>query len=496
MAAARPRRRPLARAAAVLGRRPLARCPARRLRRRAAVLVALAALAAVLAGAAPAEAGTFRVSQCAAVADGGLSARGFQAGLWSLENAWPEAECGFGTHTIGLGTSNWRLLDRESAVIRFVLPGALPQTTIRTAWLDWQFARQAPSTNPAFLIATASGARLFVAENGDGTPAGAATRLPLPAGSRGLELTIWCSPVNGPGYCNWPWRLLDIRGLTAELEESGAPTATPGGALVAPGPHAGLEPLELVASDGDSGVRRVEAFLGGVAVGVLEPAGGCRDDRLPQCPQALRGTLDVDTRRVPDGARRLRLVVTDAAGNVATVDPAVVAVANRRDPAPPPGGGGDPPGSGSVSANGNGAGEGGSAPGFPPNPLAGRGHVANGRGADSQARLAVWLEPGRSRSGALLRRRSVSVPFGVRVRIRGRLTDRRGRGVGRATLAAIRREPGRPWRAVTGVRTRADGRFTAFTRVGPSQELRFVYYAYGDSLRGRTSPRLRVRVVR
>jgi hypothetical protein len=130
----------------------------------------------------------------------------------------------------------------------------------------------------------------------------------------------------------------------------------------------------------------------------------------------------------------------------------------------------------------------------PPNPLAGRGHVRNGRSAAERARLTAWLEPGRSRAGAPLRRRAATVPYGMRVRIRGRLTDRRGRGIGRATLAAIRREQGRPWRAVTGVRTRPDGRFTAFTRIGPSQDLRFVYYAYGDSRRGSASPTLRVRV--
>ena len=40
-----------------------------------------------------------------------------------------------------------------------------------------------------------------------------------------------------------------------------------------------------------------------------------------------------------------------------------------------------------------------------------------------------------------------------------RLTNRRGRPIGRATFAAIRREPGRRWKAITCVRTRPNGRF-------------------------------------
>ena len=120
--------------------------------------------------------------------------------------------------------------------------------------------------------------------------------------------------------------------------------------------------------------------------------------------------------------------------------------------------------------------------------------MANGSGADERARLDAWLEPARDPRGVPLRRRSTTVPRGVRVRIRGRLTDRRGHPIGRATLAAVRREDGGSWKAVTGVRTRPNGRFTAFTRIGPSQRIQFVYYAYGDSETGRRSPRLWVRV--
>ena len=173
---------------------------------------------------------------------------------------------------------------------------------------------------------TAAGARLLTAVPGES----AVTRRELPAGSRGLELTVWCSPVNGPGWCNWPGPLLGVHGFTVELEEAGEPAASASGPLLKPRPQSGIEPLAIAASDGDTGVRRVAVTLDGDAVGTLEPADGCRADRMPPCPQALRGTIDVDTRLVPDGARRLRLAVTDAAGNARTVD---VGRASGRQPA-------------------------------------------------------------------------------------------------------------------------------------------------------------------
>ncbi len=464
--------------------------------RRFALIAVLAA--AILIAPATAVAGSFRLSQCNAVAGGGLSPRGFQAALWSVDNGFLTVECGAAGGVVRIGTGNWRLLDRWDTTARIVLPASMPRTAIRTAWLDYRLNPQAPSTNPAFLIVTAGGARLLEAGAGEGTVFGAALRREVPAGSRGLDLKIWCSPVNGPGWCNWPWHLLDIRGLTLELEEHEEPTASTAGALVAGGAHEGVVPLEVLAQDGDSGVRRVDVSLGGIAVGTLEPAEPCTDDRLPPCPQALRGTVDVDTRRVPDGARRLRLVVTDAAGNARTLDPGTVTIANepRTGTTADPGAG--PGTTPAATATPLAPGIVPSAPvgrsPFPPNPLGGRGHVPNGHGASEHAWIEAWLEPRRSRGGGPLRRRRATVPYGVRVRVRGRLTDERGRPIARAALAAVRREPGRPWKAVTGVRTRPDGRFTAFTRVGPSQELRFVYYAYGDSVRGQRSPRLRVRV--
>ncbi len=440
--------------------------------------------------AAPARAGTFRVSQCAAADAGGLSPRGYQGDLWRVGGGWPDVECGRPGGKIRVDVADHRLPYYGGVDAHLSVPASMPGTTIRTAWLDWTAMPQAASTNPAYLHLMAGQARLIEgAPSGTGTQPGAAQRFDVPAGTRELRFLTWCSPLNGPGWCNWPGHLIELRGATLELDESGDPGADVGGALVAAGEHHGTEPLEIRASDGDSGVGRVAVTLGGAPAGTLEPPGGCRDDRMPPCPPSLRGTLDVDTRAVADGPQRLRLVVTDAAGNTRTLDPATVLVRNRVDTPPDPSPAAPVVEAPTVPAPAppQAAPAGPRAP-FPPNPLAGRGHVRNGTHASERARVRAWLELG----GRRIRR--ATVPPGVRVRIRGVLTDPRGRPIGRATLAAVRREPGGAWRAVTGVRTRPNGRFTAFSRIGPSQELRFVYYAYGDSRSGRRSPRLRVTV--
>jgi hypothetical protein len=453
--------------------------------------LALAVLGA-LALAAPTQAGTFRFSQCATAA-GAASPRGYQADLWWIDGGFPRVDCGIAGGRIRVAASNHRLAHYGHADAVLYVPGSMPATSMRAAWLDWTSLPRSPGSNEASFTLKASGARLIEAPAGSGTPPGHPQRVVTPAGARSLRFGTWCSPAGGTGWCRWPGHHFELRALTLELEEASEPAAAAAGPLLAGGPRRGVEPLRVSAADGDSGVRRVAVLLGGAPAGTLLPADGCRDDRLPPCPHALRGTLDVDTRRAPDGPQRLRLVVTDAAGNSVTIDAGVVHVDNQPDvttpppPPVPPGGAGVP-----VAPDGGPPGAGGDRPPFPPNPLAGRGRVPNGRNASERARVRAWLELG----SAAPRRRAVTVAPGVRVRIRGRVTDPRGRPVGRAVLAAIRRERGGPWRAITGVRTRANGRFTAFTRIGPSQQVRFVYYAYGDSRRGIRSPALRVTVRR
>ena len=255
------------------------------MRRAAPALAAVAAAAALLALPSPAAAGSFRVSQCAAVDGGGSAPAGVEAGTWSVTNGWHEVSCGGAGGVLRVGTPNWRLAERAEAALHFALPGSMPRTAARFAWIDWHFSAQSWSTNPAYLTITSSGARLLSAASGDsGRMSGM-----LPTGSRGLELRVWCSPVNGPGWCNWAGPLLGVHGFTLELEEADEPAVAASGPLTSPGRHEGVEPLALSAADGDSGVRSVAVSLGGVPVGTLEPAGGCRADRLPPCPARCRG---------------------------------------------------------------------------------------------------------------------------------------------------------------------------------------------------------------
>jgi hypothetical protein len=128
------------------------------------------------------------------------------------------------------------------------------------------------------------------------------------------------------------------------------------------------------------------------------------------------------------------------------------------------------------------------APSFPPNPLARRGHVANGTHASEGAVVDGWFETARGR------RHSTTVAAGSRVRIRGTVAAPDGAPIAGAALVGLERVAGGTWQLITGVRTRANGRFTTFSRIGPARRLRFAYYAFGDSPHARFTPTLTLAV--
>lgn len=243
-----------------------------------------------------------------------------------------------------------------------------------------------------------------------------------PARTSEFGVGISCSPgLPGRADCvpahDMP---LQIRGMEVTLSEDLAPVASqPGGALLAGGPQAGVRSVTYSASDPQSGLARIEALLGDNVVASRDLTPQCRHDDFTVCPASADGSLDIDTRAVPDGAHRMTLRVTDAAGNQQSKQV--------------------------------------------PNPV----EVSN-RGAISE-RLSAQFS-GSSRS-------TMTVAFGRRVRISGRLTATADRGIGGARIQVFERNArtGARQRVVGSVRTLPDGTFSyLLAKARPSRSVRLV----------------------
>jgi hypothetical protein len=276
----------------------------------------------------------------------------------------------------------------------------------------------------------------------------------------------------GPGPCYGAGgaTTLRLRAATVTLHDGHAPVVSAvQGDLATETVLAGTAQLSFSASDAGGGVYRALVLADGTVQGraVVDADGGrCRSVggpyqfafRVP-CPRATSATVALDTQALADGRHVVEVAVEDVAGNRTTVyGPATKTVANH-PPSPP-------------------------AP-SPPAPVPPGG--APGPAAPPLVRPAVvtaWLE----RRGR--RWRVVTAGYGERVRLRGRVTDPSGRPLADVPLAIAEQvsDGRRSWTPLTGVRTRGDGRFTAFTRVGPSRRLRI---AAAD---GAAAPALTVRV--
>ena len=297
------------------------------------------ALAAISAGAAidvpAARAGSFEVSQCNALTDNGTAisgaSAGYQSALWNSGGASSFlAGCTGTGDFLNITHPNFRLHSDETAGHGLHLPAGMANTTIRNVDASFIAHAQAPSTNPAYLMMKSGGTTL---ESVTTDTVIWPKRYTPPAGSRNVEFYMWCSPANGPGYCNWSAASWTLRALTLRLEESALPSADASGPLLSGGEQAGIRPVDITASDADSGVKKVAVTLDGVNVGSFDFAASCSIDRLRPCPPDVLQSLDVDTTKVADGSRLLRLVATDRAGNTRTVNKGYLIVENVPPPA-------------------------------------------------------------------------------------------------------------------------------------------------------------------
>ena len=380
----------------------------------------------------------------------------------------------------------------ESADWAYAAPA---HTTVET----WRFQRQVTG------IGAGDWNTLFSAV-ADGRPRLVAHDVPsrdrpwgrLAAHGLGADRVVARLVCGGPRACGRAGSatMLRLRAIGMTLHDPHAPSVSGvQGDLARDAVLTGTRRLSFAAADRGAGVYRAHVSVDGrrrTAAVVDSNGGRCRDlvpggvlqsaHRVP-CAAAAGATVALDTRALADGRHTVAVLVEDAAGNVTTAyGPVTKTVANRpvaARPAPA-----TPPARAPVPV---------------PAP-APRGEAAPG----ARAVVHAWLERRGRRSRALTAR------YGERVRLRGRITDPEGRPLGGASLRLAERVTGaeRPrsqramgstwrrarlsraaaWEPVTGVRARRDGRFTAFTRVGPSRRLRLT--AAG----GARSPVLRLRV--
>jgi hypothetical protein len=243
---------------------------------------------------------------------------------------------------------------------------------------------------------------------------------------------IGCAGGTGEPCTAIDSNVLDIRGVETTLEENTPPAASLGGGeLVSDGPQAGIRQVSYASQDQESGVARVSVIVGTTVVGTSDFASECAYASLAACPQSRGGSIAADTRKVPDGIYPVSLRVTDAAGNVVSTQAAkAINVIN-----------------GAASTAGS-------------SPSAGE--------APAGAKMTA--------SFAANRRSKLTVAYGQRVVVRGRVRDADGTPLGGATVDVEERTASNSASdAPTTVKTDPTGLFVYRAGVGPSRTLVFTY---------------------
>jgi hypothetical protein len=410
--------------------------------------------ATALAGAQPAVAGTYVMRNCSvpgyadatigpwrAVAAPGMSmVDGCSAGR-GLRFTLPE------TRIMGVPTT----ASLDLALSASDASHAIEIERVR-AWTRTRISTTSVSVLDAGVQVLGSDSGVPVAYLSDGSDrAGPPVVASFPEHIPGVQIVLMCrSPdrgvrvdaTGGPGcYADDPVPV-EVGGLEVTLREDAPPQGSvTGGTLVSNLPVSAVRSLDYSATDGQSGLARIEALVDGTVVGVRDLAGRCAYADLAACPTQDRDTMSIDTRAVPDGHHALALRVIDAAGNRSDIPAQGIDVQNQALATP----GGLTPGSASQG------------------PAIG---LAAAAATDLTAAFASS-----SRS-------SLVVPLGRRVTIRGRLTTASRAGVSGAAVSVLERSAvaGAEEVPVGSAMTRSDGMFEYELAAGrPSRTVRLAY---------------------
>jgi hypothetical protein len=296
------------------------------------------------------------------------------------------------------------------------------------------------------------------------------------------SVTLSAGCTTAPGCAPFVPVTFEVAGVQADLSESITPgAAITGGTLTAGGAQAGTKTVTVEGTDPDSGVRKLEVLLDDVIVAKVDydrdwtkplsdqKAGTCAFDTWRACAAARTVDLSVDTRDLADGAYALIARVTDAAGNVRTVQAAQpVSIDNVPDPIAPrapdpipgvPGRGGADGPAGPTGADG-----------------------ANGRNGAVLTVNGVNGTPNATVRAAFAstKRGTIKSAYGKKVLITGRLIAPNGQPIAGARVTVMLQDKmvGAKLIPAGEVVTDKDGNFRYVTTAVRSRTVRFGYRAH------------------
>lgn len=336
-----------------------------------------------------------------------------------------------------------------ASALTISLPASSP-ISIRRVRL-WTVGRLA-GTGSALFVGTNSGVPDGQVTNSDlfGPPGGETLAAPhvtqlLPLGTNVFRVLLYCSQ-SSPDDCLPSSRsVLEIIGAEVTLLESVPPSVAVTGGTLGEGDQSGTRTVRYNALDDQSGVELVELLVDNAVAAKHDFAGACPRSGLAACPASRSDDLAIDTATLTNGSHRIRLRVTDAAGNSAESPVRTAHVNNHGAPA--------------ANANASVAGRGG--------------------------RLTA--------SFAGTSKRTFTVSYGARPTVKGRLTDASGRAMTKAAIVVAEKVPGDAMSNTPVDKTDDDGRFAfRLRRHGASRTVR-VQHASGGELVAASPLRLRVR---
>jgi hypothetical protein len=125
----------------------------------------------------------------------------------------------------------------------------------------------------------------------------------------------FCFTNAGPGFGNYPLGIFWLYGATVTLEDTSAPDPWLDGAMFAGGWRRPTDAIAFSAAD-NSGIRTAQLLIDGADAGHADQR--CDASVTVPCPNV--GARSASIGPLADGRHQIRLVVTDSAGNPATLD--------------------------------------------------------------------------------------------------------------------------------------------------------------------------------